>query len=205
MACNGYNHAADCDCGWGGVNYNSGYSTLSTSYSFSSVIVPASYVNPNARCPVCGENVFFYQSPNGGRVFFDELGPPWTKHGCTDNPQVPNEKILKLSVDNDTPHQKPAWVLDGWHPFFLSKNWKGELELRIRDGWCVFKGSTAFDQKFRYIALQIFGDDEAIKNARFMFIRKKTSREGVYEVSIWADDNAISRVGFANVTFNLIF
>src|SRR5688572_32397319 len=35
-----------------------------------------SFVNPNASCPVCGERVFFYQSILGGRVFFDELGPP---------------------------------------------------------------------------------------------------------------------------------
>ena len=47
-----------------------------------------SYVNPNARCPVCGASVYFYQSPYGGRVFFDELGPPWPKHPCTDNPVV---------------------------------------------------------------------------------------------------------------------
>jgi hypothetical protein len=45
-----------------------------------------SYVNPNAHCPVCGERVFFYQSPSGGRVFFDHPGWPWPKHPCTDNP-----------------------------------------------------------------------------------------------------------------------
>src|SRR5208282_1597883 len=47
-----------------------------------------SYINPNARCPVCGASVYFYQSPYGGSVFFDELGPPWPKHPCTDNPIV---------------------------------------------------------------------------------------------------------------------
>lgn len=44
-----------------------------------------SYAAPNAHCPVCGEPVFFYESPFGGRVFFDELGPPWLKHPCTEN------------------------------------------------------------------------------------------------------------------------
>lgn len=46
-----------------------------------------SYVNPNAHCPLCGERVFFYQSSNGGRVFFEHLGWPWPKHPCTDSPR----------------------------------------------------------------------------------------------------------------------
>ena len=46
--------------------------------------VSDSYLTPNATCPVCGDPVFFYQSPHGGRVFFDDVGWPWPKHGCTD-------------------------------------------------------------------------------------------------------------------------
>jgi hypothetical protein len=65
----------------------------------------ASYVNPNAICPLCGDRVFFYQSANGGRVFFDNLGWPWPKHSCTDNndnyinnPNAPNQSssVLKF-------------------------------------------------------------------------------------------------------------
>lgn len=44
-----------------------------------------SYLDPNARCPVCKKPVFFYRSPHGGRVFFDDVGWPWPKHPCTDN------------------------------------------------------------------------------------------------------------------------
>ncbi|UES36822.1 hypothetical protein [Roseibium aggregatum] len=43
------------------------------------------YVNPNARCPVCNAPVFFYANAAGSRVYFDDLGPPWPKHPCTDN------------------------------------------------------------------------------------------------------------------------
>jgi len=43
-----------------------------------------SYLDPNARCPVCGASVFFYSSPHNGRVFFDDVGWPWPKHPCTD-------------------------------------------------------------------------------------------------------------------------
>lgn len=45
----------------------------------------ACFVNPNAECPVCGEQVFYYQNEYGSKVYFDELGPPWPKHPCTDN------------------------------------------------------------------------------------------------------------------------
>jgi hypothetical protein len=49
----------------------------------------ARYVDPNATCPICGDDVFFYQNEHGSRVYFDDLGPPWPKHPCTDNPAPP--------------------------------------------------------------------------------------------------------------------
>jgi len=45
----------------------------------------ARLVSPNADCPVCGSPVFFYQNAAGSRVFFDELGPPWPRHPCTNH------------------------------------------------------------------------------------------------------------------------
>ncbi|GAP54314.1 hypothetical protein AHiyo6_08790 [Arthrobacter sp. Hiyo6] len=39
----------------------------------------------NAVCPVCGAFVGFYANEFGSRVYFDEIGPPWPKHPCTDN------------------------------------------------------------------------------------------------------------------------
>lgn len=40
---------------------------------------------PNAHCPVCGESVWYFESAEGGRVFFDTVWPDWAKHPCTDN------------------------------------------------------------------------------------------------------------------------
>ena len=54
----------------------------------------AGYTVPNASCPVCGASVFFYQSPYGGRVFFDSLGPPWPKHACTTSDYVASGRGL---------------------------------------------------------------------------------------------------------------
>ncbi len=42
------------------------------------------WVKPNARCPVCGAAVYFWSNSLGSRVYFDEMGPPWPKHPCTD-------------------------------------------------------------------------------------------------------------------------
>ncbi len=81
-------------------SFNFSIETYSNYYSNFS-----SYTNPNAKCPVCGEPVYFYQSENGGRVFFDELGPPWPKHYCTDS------SIYKP--------KKNLWIKNGWHPFWL--------------------------------------------------------------------------------------
>lgn len=67
--------------GWCSSVGSNGGGAGSTSIQFASA---ASYVNPDAECPVCHQRVFFYRSPHGGRVFFDDLGWPWPKHPCTD-------------------------------------------------------------------------------------------------------------------------
>lgn len=66
-----------------------------------------SYLDPNAICPVCQQKVFFYRSPHGGRVFFDDVGWPWPKHGCTDKLQSsdfsfrkPVNSSLKFQLKN---------------------------------------------------------------------------------------------------------
>jgi len=57
-----------------------------------------SYINPNAKCPVCDKPVFFYQSPDGGRVFFDDLGWPWPKHPCTNNSSPQHRTIQSTGI-----------------------------------------------------------------------------------------------------------
>ena len=90
--CNAWNHPPGCSCGWGGEGSQGGSPGLGiggiglprftdwarTRYRQES----RAFVNPNAKCPVCKTGVFFYQSPEGGRVFFDHLGKPWPKHAC---------------------------------------------------------------------------------------------------------------------------
>ena len=102
-----------------------------------------SYVNPNATCPRCGKSVYFYQSPFGGRVYFNELGPPWPKHGpspweCSDEEEnelsrmtgiipsvfpssIQTEKSEATSIQEKTILTTPEWQKAGWNPLILSK------------------------------------------------------------------------------------
>lgn len=95
----GYNHHPDCSCGW---CVNHGRTRVSRADIQASLRVREAenflkkngarsisgcYVNPNARCPECGVAVFFYANEFGSKVYFDDLGPPWPKHPCTDNPR----------------------------------------------------------------------------------------------------------------------
>lgn len=144
--CNAWNHPSGCTCGWGGdghagrtygggsysSHYFGAYRPKPKAPSFS---LFESYVNPNARCPVCDEPVFFYQSPDGGKVFFDELGPPWPKHPCTDNTPSARGSFqyrrhfgtssvnfhdygnnLDFEAVECLPEQY-SWFRDGWWPF----------------------------------------------------------------------------------------
>ncbi|KPY96084.1 hypothetical protein ALP50_01486 [Pseudomonas syringae pv. spinaceae] len=121
--CNAWNHPKNCSCGWGGdghtgrsINAFSAPATHSDRF-ISLANTYHSYINPNASCPVCGAAVFFYQSAGGGRVFFDELGPPWPKHPCTDNTDRPVHPPLTSMMSGQPASY--AWQRAGWQPFFI--------------------------------------------------------------------------------------
>ena len=95
------------------------------------------YTYPTS-CPVCGESVFFYRSPDDGRVFFDRLVPPWPKHPCTDN-------SLHFSFSDVTPKPPSAemeaqWRSDGWAPFFCTKVERNEAGMTRLSGKRTRKG-----------------------------------------------------------------
>ena len=49
--------------------------------------------------------------------FFDDLGPPWPKHPCTDRASIPAQ--TDPSNDRMITHT-PSWERQGWIPFFIS-------------------------------------------------------------------------------------
>lgn len=90
------------------------------------------FTDPNALCPVCGESVFYYQNKSGSRVFFDDLGWPWPKHRCTDNPVAQSSRIKRprattRRVAGSFANPTTLYELDG------IKEANGQLEIRFRN------------------------------------------------------------------------
>ncbi|MGK7924866.1 MAG: DnaJ C-terminal domain-containing protein [Spirulina sp.] len=102
MACNGYNHDPDCNCGWGGVYYGNGDGyPLSDRLPSSQSETGEKYVNPDAKtfptpCPWCRSPVFYHTNGYGDSVFFDELGYPWQIHECFKNYWEEEKRRRKL-------------------------------------------------------------------------------------------------------------
>lgn len=124
--CNAHNHPRNCTCGWGGVSYAPPPVAYGLNVNKSQMALRSDglqigttsrlaggWVNPNASCPVCGASVYYYQSASGGRVFFDELGPPWPKHPCTSGTTYISNPAQASA--KDSPHIE-TWSNNSWRP-----------------------------------------------------------------------------------------
>jgi hypothetical protein len=179
--CNAWNHPQGCTCGWGGEGHlgegsglsNVFRSSFKPSLSINLGLYP-SYVNPNAICPVCGEIVFFYQSPFGGRVFFDELGPPWSKHPCTDNGDVAN-----LNKSNVV--YFPPW-LHSWNPLYIDKYDTFSTRLSIFTGRSLYDLRFFTNKDLKYIIVEYHADFES---ETIRFIKEV---DGVFEIEFLRKD-----------------
>lgn len=179
--CNAWNHPPNCSCGWGGFGYlGSGSQKKSIGNFFSLGCTLSSYTNPNANCPVCGDSVFFYQSPYGGRVFFDELGPPWPKHPCTDKS---NKSIARSKLHNAGQSGKYQWQKDGWSPLldFTVSIFTPEV-LRVSG---VFNG----DEIIFYINKTIFSRTHDFKEFLMQsHIHIKSQSNNIYQLALFTPE-----------------
>jgi hypothetical protein len=120
------------------------YPELRYAQTSKSACSTARYLNPNARCPACGDPVFYYQNEHGSRVFFDEIGPPWPRHPCTSR--------FEITGRNLSPRTEPdvseisAW-LEGrgkhcdeeFRQKYGHNPWQiGVITMRLKRGRCVF-------------------------------------------------------------------
>jgi hypothetical protein len=122
----GNNHYPDCLCGWCVGGWRNSPTERTISQPKIAAAWPklnatfATYTVPNAFCPVCGASVYFYASPFGGRVFFDDLGPPWPKHPCTDNESPPKfREFVSRTIVNSA--RIPEWQRLGWAPVSVER------------------------------------------------------------------------------------
>ena len=60
-------------------------------------------------------------------MFFDELGPPWPKHGCTD--KTSQARTATIVFQFSKPLSKPEWQAEGWEPFVIAAitRWDSDL------------------------------------------------------------------------------
>jgi hypothetical protein len=184
--CNAWNHSYSCPCAFGPGNgggwhrstwtprdtgiFRAQDVTYTPIWGSERRTTVASYVNPNAHCPVCGASVFFYRSPYNGRVFFDDLGWPWPKHRCTDNGQEPRRRT------SSTPRSEPAWKADGWHPLVASR-----VHVSAKDR--VITGDIDGDyQQLTLTAHSLIDAQSPI------FVRPIAQRPGLFEVTYLSSD-----------------
>lgn len=67
--------------------------------------------------------MFYYESPYGGKVYFDHMGPPWPKHPCMDTYEqsAPHTKVSGRKIGVSFVSQLkplPIKIEDGWMPVY---------------------------------------------------------------------------------------
>ncbi|EKT4487390.1 hypothetical protein [Shewanella algae] len=112
---------------------------------------------PNASCQLCGAQVFYYEHPNGARVLFDELGPPWPKHPCYEAGQIgksaTSPKMQGKAAHKPQPSkslklqkvkQSPNWAKLGWQPLVYEK------DVLLQSGQALRVQARASDLRVRF-------------------------------------------------------
>jgi hypothetical protein len=67
-------------------------------------------VTYQTTCPQCKQGVFFYKNDHGSRVFFDQLGAPWPKHGCVHGVRKMEAMIITDAQPVSKASQQQAYV-----------------------------------------------------------------------------------------------
>lgn len=192
--CNARNHPSYCRCGFGGDGHKGrsvGFVLQGTKSRTPAIPKLASgYTVPNCSCPYCSSPVFFYESPSGGRVFFDELGPPWPKHFCLSDSTGSIPKIRRHQIS--APFR---WQVDGWQPFFFMSSMVVNAALLIVVG------------KFQDRVIQVYllkrdieSDSSSSDLLRCSLIQMRVEASKIYSLELFTPDcNVIKTTGYTSI------
>ena len=86
----------------------------------------------STRCPKCGQDVFFIRH-NGGSVWVDELGWPWPKHGCFDEPHTATSVFANWSVKASGFENSKLGVVTCIRPASTPNNPDKLVEIKLSD------------------------------------------------------------------------
>lgn len=176
--CNALNHAKNCNCGWGGKGYSKTANLESSRIPLIGKSIE-SYTIPNCSCSVCGALIFFYRSKNRGAVFFDELGPPWPKHGCMANKWPQKLRYTKIDEIKKNP-RKYDWQ-GNWEPLLINRI--TNLDRKIME----VKGKMAGNEKVIYMVSSShkYSNKAEFTSTCLWFIKEK--RLGEFALSIMTE------------------
>ena len=134
----------------------------------------------NARCPVCGKNVFFYRNDHGSAVYFDELGPPWAKHPCIAGDRL----AIFLSASTKPELPQPQWQVLGWKPLRSAQIFEIASD---RYGVSGYSGGALLrfllDKMATAVVHEIKSGDQAIWHYRSASHEGEPPQAGVYTSS----------------------
>lgn len=152
----GYNHRDDCECEWCTSTGASGSRSHSPSWIHSGLSIDflghrweySSDLTRPTKCKLCGQDVFFVRH-NGGAVWFDELGPPWPKHGCYHEDENRHLEFY-FGVNGKFRMPKPVSVQSLSQGMSRPRIGMVVREIRLRNGNAILEICFAGQAEYRY-------------------------------------------------------
>lgn len=127
MSCNAHNHAADCNCGFGGQRSASVVDPVVRHVS-------SALARRRSPCPHCGRLVFFVRGRSGGVFYLNDLDLGWlAKHECSALRKTSKPRIAAS-----------AWRRGGWVPIAV-----GQV-VDTPDGQIVSAAALTDDTAFQF-------------------------------------------------------
>ena len=101
---------------------------------------------PNAICPECRKDVYFFRHKSGGCAWFNDVPWPWPKHECMDLPQTKcSSDHLKIQEQEEKiKNREPIWAVFSPARFCTRSDPRDNRHL-FRDDWGIQTPHSYFE------------------------------------------------------------